>query len=65
MLGCYAGSVQLLLNDGTQRQVEIQRAHLEEDAGKLVHGGSDSQSGASHSLVDYNRAGEDSQPPSK
>lgn len=37
--------------------VSIERAHLEEDAGKLVHSGSAQLSGASHSLVDYNRAG--------
>jgi aspartyl-tRNA(Asn)/glutamyl-tRNA(Gln) amidotransferase subunit B len=30
---------------------------MEEDAGKLVHAGSDRLSGSSHSLVDYNRAG--------
>lgn len=35
----------------------ITRAHLEEDAGKNVHGGADSLSGSSHTLVDYNRAG--------
>ena len=37
--------------------VHVQRAHLEEDAGKLVHAGSAQLSGADHSLVDYNRAG--------
>ena len=38
--------------------VSIERAHLEEDAGKLLHAGSAQLSGASsHSLVDYNRAG--------
>ena len=30
---------------------------MEEDAGKLVHGGSDRLSGSSHSLVDFNRTG--------
>jgi aspartyl-tRNA(Asn)/glutamyl-tRNA(Gln) amidotransferase subunit B len=30
---------------------------MEEDAGKLVHAGSDRLAGSSHSLVDYNRAG--------
>jgi hypothetical protein len=35
----------------------ITRAHLEEDAGKNVHGGADSLSGSSHTLVDYNSAG--------
>lgn len=36
----------------------ITRAHLEEDAGKSVHGGADSLAGSSHTLVDFNRAGE-------
>lgn len=52
-----AGSLELLLGDGTQRQVTIHRAHLEEDAGKLVHGGAEQLSGSTFSLVDYNRAG--------
>ncbi len=30
---------------------------MEEDAGKLVHGGSDRLSGSTYSLVDYNRTG--------
>ncbi len=37
--------------------IGIERLHMEEDAGKLVHSGSDRLSGSSHSLVDYNRAG--------
>jgi aspartyl-tRNA(Asn)/glutamyl-tRNA(Gln) amidotransferase subunit B len=39
------------------RRIGIERLHMEEDAGKLVHAGSDRLSGSSHSLVDYNRAG--------
>jgi aspartyl-tRNA(Asn)/glutamyl-tRNA(Gln) amidotransferase subunit B len=39
------------------KTVGIERLHMEEDAGKLVHAGSDRLSGSSHSLVDYNRAG--------
>ncbi len=39
------------------KKVGIERLHMEEDAGKLVHGGSDRLAGSSHSLVDYNRAG--------
>lgn len=35
----------------------ITRAHLEEDAGKLVHQGAASLAGSTHSLADYNRAG--------
>ncbi|OLT19038.1 aspartyl/glutamyl-tRNA amidotransferase subunit B [Serinicoccus sp. CUA-874] len=40
-------------------RVEIERAHMEEDTGKSTHvGGSTGRiHGASHSLVDYNRAG--------
>ncbi len=47
------------------KRIGITRLHMEEDAGKLVHGGSDSfgspqggrLSGSTYSLVDYNRAG--------
>ncbi|MEM0950667.1 MAG: Asp-tRNA(Asn)/Glu-tRNA(Gln) amidotransferase subunit GatB [Cyanobacteria bacterium P01_H01_bin.74] len=39
------------------RRVRILRAHLEEDAGKLVHAGADGLDGSTHSLVDLNRAG--------
>lgn len=37
--------------------IGITRAHLEEDAGKLVHAGADGLAGSSYSLVDLNRAG--------
>ncbi len=38
--------------------VRIERAHIEEDAGKLNHGGGDGRiHGASYSMADYNRAG--------
>jgi aspartyl-tRNA(Asn)/glutamyl-tRNA(Gln) amidotransferase subunit B len=46
--------------DGTQSvRVEIERVHMEEDTGKSLHvGGATGRiHGASHSLVDYNRAG--------
>jgi aspartyl-tRNA(Asn)/glutamyl-tRNA(Gln) amidotransferase subunit B len=39
------------------KRIGITRLHMEEDAGKLVHGGSDRLAGSSYSLVDYNRAG--------
>jgi aspartyl-tRNA(Asn)/glutamyl-tRNA(Gln) amidotransferase subunit B len=39
------------------KRIGIERLHMEEDAGKLVHAGSDRLAGSSHSLVDYNRAG--------
>lgn len=39
-------------------RVEIERVHMEEDTGKLTHGGGAGRiHGATHSLVDYNRAG--------
>jgi aspartyl-tRNA(Asn)/glutamyl-tRNA(Gln) amidotransferase subunit B len=40
-----------------RKRIGITRLHMEEDAGKLVHGGSDRLAGSTHSLVDYNRAG--------
>ncbi len=39
------------------KRVGIERLHMEEDAGKLVHAGSDRLAGSTYSLVDYNRAG--------
>jgi len=55
----YEGSVEVELPDGTLFTVPIERAHMEEDAGKLTHvGGSTGRiQGAEFSLVDYNRAG--------
>ena len=41
----------------TRKKIGITRLHMEEDAGKLVHVGSDRLSGSTESLVDYNRAG--------
>ena len=39
-------------------RVEIERVHMEEDTGKLTHGGGAGRiHGATHSHVDYNRAG--------
>jgi aspartyl-tRNA(Asn)/glutamyl-tRNA(Gln) amidotransferase subunit B len=40
-----------------RKKIGITRLHMEEDAGKLVHGGSDRLSGSTYSLVDYNRTG--------
>lgn len=55
----FDGSVEVELADGTIYQVPIERAHMEEDAGKLTHvGGATGRiQGAEYSLVDYNRAG--------
>ena len=39
------------------KMIGITRAHLEEDAGKLVHVGAAGINGATYSLVDLNRAG--------
>ncbi len=44
-------------SDPVRKQIGITRLHMEEDAGKLVHVGSDRLSGSTHSLVDFNRAG--------
>jgi aspartyl-tRNA(Asn)/glutamyl-tRNA(Gln) amidotransferase subunit B len=45
--------------DGSTVRIPIERVHLEEDTGKSLHvGGATGRiHGASHSLVDYNRAG--------
>src|SRR5690606_28841451 len=53
---CYEGSFDLTLKDGSIRTVRIRRAHLEEDAGKLLH---EAPGGypIDHSIVDLNRAG--------
>lgn len=51
--------IELIDNEGhpCRKRIGITRLHMEEDAGKLVHVGSDRLSGATCSLVDYNRAG--------
>ncbi|WP_299441453.1 Asp-tRNA(Asn)/Glu-tRNA(Gln) amidotransferase subunit GatB [uncultured Phycicoccus sp.] len=53
------GYLDVELEDGSTYRVEIERAHMEEDTGKSLHvGGSTGRiHGATHSLVDYNRAG--------
>lgn len=40
-----------------RKKIGITRLHMEEDAGKLVHAGSERLSGSTYSLVDYNRTG--------
>lgn len=51
--------IELIDDDGNpqRKRIGITRAHMEEDAGKLVHAGSDRLAGSTYSLVDYNRAG--------
>ena len=49
---CLGGYVQI-----SNKKIGITRAHLEEDAGKLVHAGAAGLYGSSYSLVDLNRAG--------
>ena len=44
-------------NNPVRKRIGVTRLHMEEDAGKLVHGGSERLSGSTYSLVDYNRAG--------
>ena len=55
----FDGEVMIELPDGREVAIPIERAHIEEDAGKLTHvGGSTGRiQGAEYSLVDYNRAG--------
>jgi aspartyl-tRNA(Asn)/glutamyl-tRNA(Gln) amidotransferase subunit B len=53
---CAQGNFELSLKDGSTRNIRIRRAHLEEDAGKLLH-----EAPGGHpinwSIVDLNRAG--------
>jgi len=53
---CGEGTFDIPLKDGSSRTVRIRRAHLEEDAGKLLH---DAPGGyrIEHTIVDLNRAG--------
>lgn len=49
---CIGGYVPITLKDGTQKNIVLNRIHLEEDAGKLIH-----DQDSKYSLVDLNRAG--------
>lgn len=58
---CEHGWLEIELVDeegnATRKKIGITRLHMEEDAGKLVHAGSDRLSGSTYSLVDFNRTG--------
>ncbi|VAW19764.1 Aspartyl-tRNA(Asn) amidotransferase subunit B @ Glutamyl-tRNA(Gln) amidotransferase subunit B, partial [hydrothermal vent metagenome] len=47
---CTNGFLMVPTEDGKEKKIEINRGHLEEDAGKLIHS-------SDCSLVDYNRTG--------
>src|SRR4051794_10056428 len=53
---CYEGTFEIVGEDGKPKTVRIRRAHLEEDAGKLMH---EAPGGypIDYSIVDLNRAG--------
>ncbi|MDR2431006.1 MAG: Asp-tRNA(Asn)/Glu-tRNA(Gln) amidotransferase subunit GatB [Candidatus Margulisbacteria bacterium] len=50
------GFVDIAPADGAEKRIGITRAHLEEDAGKLVHQGAEGIEGATSSYVDLNRS---------
>ncbi|TFV97385.1 Asp-tRNA(Asn)/Glu-tRNA(Gln) amidotransferase subunit GatB [Algoriphagus kandeliae] len=49
---CVGGKVPIRLADGSTREIQLNRIHLEEDAGKSIH-----LDGEPDTLVDFNRAG--------
>src|SRR4051812_24388922 len=53
---CAEGHFDITIEDGSSKTIRIRRAHLEEDAGKLMH---EAPGGypIDHSIVDLNRAG--------
>ncbi len=55
----FDGFLDVPLEDGTTVRIDIERAHMEEDTGKLTHIGSETGRihGATNSLLDFNRAG--------
>ncbi|MDY6820526.1 MAG: Asp-tRNA(Asn)/Glu-tRNA(Gln) amidotransferase subunit GatB [Deferribacterota bacterium] len=52
---CKKGFLYIHLEDGSEKKIGITRVHVEEDAGKLIHGENLGDSSASY--VDFNRAG--------
>ncbi|MEO5912069.1 MAG: Asp-tRNA(Asn)/Glu-tRNA(Gln) amidotransferase subunit GatB [Pelobium sp.] len=49
---CVGGSLKIRLEDGTEKEIILNRIHMEEDAGKSIH-----DVDAHYSLIDLNRAG--------
>lgn len=49
---CLGGNIPIFLDDGTEKEILLNRIHLEEDAGKSIH-----MQGQAHTWVDFNRAG--------
>lgn len=49
---CVGGIVPIILADGTEKVIRLNRVHMEEDAGKSIH-----LAGETDTLVDFNRAG--------
>ncbi|MHC1720552.1 MAG: Asp-tRNA(Asn)/Glu-tRNA(Gln) amidotransferase subunit GatB [Clostridiaceae bacterium] len=47
---CREGFIEIEMQDGTKKRIGIERIHIEEDAGKLLH----TEAG---SLIDFNRSG--------
>jgi aspartyl-tRNA(Asn)/glutamyl-tRNA(Gln) amidotransferase subunit B len=49
---CVGGIVPIELADGSKKEIQLNRIHMEEDAGKSIH-----LAGETDTLVDFNRAG--------
>jgi aspartyl-tRNA(Asn)/glutamyl-tRNA(Gln) amidotransferase subunit B len=49
---CKGGTICIATKDGKSKEIQLNRIHIEEDAGKSIH-----QQGETDTLVDYNRAG--------
>src|SRR5512138_2515175 len=49
------GRIMIRGDDGSERNIRINRAHMEEDPGRLVHAGTIDK--AKYTMVDYNRCG--------
>lgn len=49
------GHIMIRGDDGAERNIRINRAHMEEDPGRLVHAGTIDK--AKYTMVDYNRCG--------